>query len=158
MMQRAPRAIGALAVEHYKENFVKGGFVNNGLNPWPKRKGDKDPGRATLVKRARLKNGNRIFRANQKEVVIGNSVPYAKIHNEGGTITQSARSELFVRNRRKKGAGKGRFKRGTQAGRGFSYGDRKIRIPKRQFMGDSKELRTKITNWYITNLRREGII
>lgn len=34
----APIQVGELAVGHFKENFRKGGFVNNGLKKWQKAK------------------------------------------------------------------------------------------------------------------------
>jgi phage gpG-like protein len=67
-------------------------------------------------------------------VAIGTDSRYGRIHQLGGTITQGARSELFTRNRRKSGA----FKKGTKEGRGFTFGERKIAIPARPYLGISK--------------------
>lgn len=64
-------------------------------------------------------------------------VPYAAIHQFGGVIEQAARSEIFVRNRYARGAKKGSFKKGTTAGRGFTFGARRIAIPARPFLGVS---------------------
>ncbi|MCH5690024.1 hypothetical protein LWM68_40865 [Niabella sp. W65] len=76
-------------------------------------------------------------------------VPYASIHNQGGQISQAARSETFVRNRYKRGAkgkmfgGMGHLKRYYQ-GRGQSYKARVINMPKRQFIGASPALRREL--------------
>jgi phage virion morphogenesis protein len=64
----------------------------------------------------------------------GTASPYGRIHQLGGEIRQGARSELFVRNRYKKGPKKNLFKKGTQAGRGLTFKDRTIKIPARKFL------------------------
>ncbi len=61
-----------------------------------KRKDKKRPGRAILMNRGRLRNSIR-GTIQGDTIVFGTDVPYAKIHNEGGTIQRHARSELFVR-------------------------------------------------------------
>ena len=156
VMQRAPNEIGAIAVAHYKQNFVLGGFVDDTLRPWKKRKKETKQtlGRALLVKRAKLKNSIRVFSKNEQQIVLGSDVVYARIHNEGGVITQYERSELFVRNRNKKGF----YKKGIKAGKGNTYGKRTIRIPKRQFIGDSIALRRKMDKWYLQNLKAANVI
>ena len=82
----------------------------------------------------------------------GAKVPYARIHNEGGTIFQGARTELFNRNRYKSGKKKGSFKRGTTAGRGFVLHKRTIEIPQRQFIGPNNEnhrrIRLRLAKYY----------
>ena len=34
--RRMPVIAGKMAKEHFQENFRKGGFVNDGLHPWPR--------------------------------------------------------------------------------------------------------------------------
>ncbi len=154
ILNRAPEAIGVIAVNHFKQNFERQGFVDDVKTPWQARKKDKgkDKGRAILRKSGRLANSLRVTRANTEEVAIGTDVPYARIHNEGGEIKQAARSELFIRNRYKRGVKKGKFAKGKKKGRGFTYTDRVIRMPKRQFLGNSKNLNYKIDNWYKVNI------
>ncbi len=156
VLRQAPGELGAIAVNHYKRNFALGGFMDATLKPWPKRKKNrsKDEGRALLVLRGRLKNNIRIFRKNDQEIVIGNSLLYAKIHNEGGTIIQYPRSSLYTLKR----SASGRFKRGKKAGRGFTYGKRIIKIPQRQFIGDSAQLRDKMKDWYLNKFKQANII
>jgi phage virion morphogenesis protein len=72
-------------------------------------------------------------------LAIGTKRVYAAIHQLGGTITQAARSELFVRNRQS-----GKFSKGTTMGRGFTFKERKINIPARPFLGVSAQDSTKI--------------
>ena len=75
--------------------------------------------------------------------MVGANKEYAAIHQLGGTIMQGARSELFLRNRYKRatktGRKKGMFKKGTTAGRGLTFRERRIVIPARPFLGLSPE-------------------
>jgi phage gpG-like protein len=154
VLNNAPRVIGSMAVTHFKTNFRKQGF--EGVK-WPKRSTNraKDAGRAIMIKKGRLMNSIRVASANTKEIVIGTNVPYAKIHNEGGTISQAARSETFARNRISRGARKGLFKKGVVNGKqGFTYKARNIKIPKRQFIGEDAELTKKVDHWYTTNINK----
>lgn len=65
---------------------------------------------------------------------ISTNKEYAAIHQFGGEIKQGERQSLYVQNRYKRGAKKGKFKKGTEAGKGFLYKARTIRIPARPFM------------------------
>ena len=79
-----------------------------------------------------------IFRGNQ--VVMNVNLPYAKIHNEGGTINKSAttRSQNFKINKN----GKSRFATKIRANfqQDVNVGAHTINIPKRQFIGQTSEL------------------
>lgn len=141
MTRRIPVLIQNTAVRHFRDNFKQKGFVNNGLKPWkpvarpPGKKGAK-PNTKILVQRALLLNSIRPGQVswNKIEVVAGGShVPYARVHNEGGTI----RGTFNVRQhtRRKKRGGESDVRPHTRTVN--------TTIPKRQFMGDSAELRVK---------------
>lgn len=153
VLHRAPREVGAIAVNHFKGNFRRQGFDGAKWSP-RKKESRKSIGRAILVRSARLRNSLRVVRADLREIVVGTDAPYARIHNEGGTIVQPARSEIFKRNRYVKGRKKGMFARGVTTGKGFTYKQRYIKIPKRKFIGESKELTTKVSAWYSTNIKR----
>ncbi|MFH2011689.1 MAG: phage virion morphogenesis protein [Pseudomonadota bacterium] len=77
-------------------------------------------------------------------VAIGTNKEYGAIHQLGGQITQGARSETFLRKRHVNGEKKGSFKKGTTAGRGFTFGEKKINIPARPYLGVSARDSTEI--------------
>lgn len=99
-------------------------------------KAKRNKGRALLVDTARLKRGVQAVPSGNG-VLWKNEVPYARIHNDGGVIKQAARSETFRRNRKVRGVNKGQFKKGTTQGRGFTFKERNITMPRRRFMGKS---------------------
>ncbi len=96
---------------------------------------------------------------------IGTNVEYAAIHEFGGKIQRYARTSLRVQNRRTTDSfvniagygkenvgGKGRFKKGTTAGHGFTYGNYVINIPARPFLtpaladeGNKKDILNTLT-------------
>lgn len=79
---------------------------------------------------------------------IGTNLKYARIHQFGGTIKQSARSEIFTRRRTRSG----QFARGTTAGQGISFGAKEIKIPARPFIkllkSEKEEIVRKVKNWF----------
>lgn len=144
-------------------NFSAQGYQGNSFTPWAARKKqrNKDIGRALLIQSGRLRRGwnSRVLRPGK--VKIFNDVPYAEIHNNGGTINKPSRKENIIRNRHKedyiykkgKNQGqyrqrKGQFAKGTTIGDGFSFKEHTIKIPRRQMLptddSDSPILRAAI--------------
>jgi phage gpG-like protein len=114
---------------------------------WPgRKKNGKRPGRSLLVDTGRLKRSIGAFSRveSEKRIIWGTDVPYARVHNDGGTITQAQRSETFTRNRGR-GKRKNRFAKGTKKGRGFTFKERNISMPRRQFIGNTPAFRAHIT-------------
>ncbi|MDR0560770.1 MAG: phage virion morphogenesis protein, partial [Prevotellaceae bacterium] len=112
-----PIKAGEVAVNHFKENFNKSGFVNNGVQKWlPSKRltgkyGDKKNG--TLLSERKNLQSDIEKVTGDAEVTITTTYQtedYAKVHNEG-----------------------------LRSGRGKGF-----QMPKRQFMGDSAELDEKI--------------
>lgn len=96
LLDKLPRKVGIVAVNHFKENFRQSGFVDNGLKPW-KRPLRQTEGKGAAAERPTLTSGrNHLMRSIQYtsrpgEVTILNPVEYAAIHNEGGTINTHPR-------------------------------------------------------------------
>ena len=116
---------GAIAKKHFRENFEKGGFVDDGLHEWKPAKrlsskyGDKK--NKTLMSSRKHLYSNTLDIPQRGSVKIENRTPYAAAHNEGTTT-----------------AGK----------------NRNVTIPRRQFIGESKELDDKIRNLVKNYLRK----
>lgn len=140
-----PLILSNHAVNWSLENFRRQGYQgDNGLEAWPPRRSKKDAGRALLVKTGRLRRSIQVIQVNGTWGFGSLGVPYAGIHNYGGVIRQAARSELFRRNRYKKGSKIGRFKKGTTRGRGYTFKERTINMPQRRFLGASAALRKEL--------------
>lgn len=161
---RLPRKVGVVAVNHFKQNFRDGGWLDGGLHPWKRTR--RQDGNTPDAKYGPLTSRrDHLMRSIQArtapgEVSIENPVPYAAIHNEGGDIT----SQPTITDKMRKYAwrmvyslagvkGKGKLPKELPAEaekwKGLALTKKSrltvhAHIPQRQFMGDSAELRTKI--------------
>lgn len=89
--RKFPAKVAARAEKHYRGNFDRGGFMNNGNHPWKTTKRQQSGKESAGAKYGPLLSG----RAHLKSSVIGthspyrakviNDVIYAWIHNYGGT-------------------------------------------------------------------------
>ncbi|RQO78100.1 hypothetical protein DBR40_09120 [Pedobacter sp. KBW01] len=156
-----PLIVGNLVVNDALDNFRTQSF--DGV-PWPKRKTKSRRGAGNqniLIQSGRLRRETRITSTTPTSVKVGNSAPYAAVHNDGGEIRRSARSELFVRNRYKKGAkgkmfgGMGAFKKGTTSGKGLTFKAYSFKMPRRRFLGRSAALDRKINKTVKNHILRE---
>ena len=177
-----PRRIGAKAVNLVNRNFREGGFYDGGLHPWKRtRRQDSAKGAAgeygpLLSRRNRLSRSSE-YEAEPYKVTIRNTVEYAGIHNYGGRMTTHPRVTAKMR----KMAWRMYFKEagitkrmGKKARRQKAEAappealkwkamaltrkqrlDVKADMPRRQFIGPSRELREmtrKETEKEITNI------
>lgn len=117
IQRRIPLKVGNAGKSHFKENFRKGGFVNQNLNKWKpakrigRAKGAKGQYGTLLSGRNYLYNSIN-YRVQPYMVTIFTNVPYAVVHNEG-----------------------------LRAGRGKGF-----KMPKRQFIGDSAVLNRQFSD------------
>lgn len=143
---RLPDIIATESINATVDNFKDESFFGE---KWKPRK-DKKNTRKLLVKSGTLQRSPRIFVSQPGLVIIGTEVPYASIHNNGGTINRAARSETFVRNRYKTGkkgemfGGLGAFRKGTTPGAGQSYKAYSTTMPMRKFLGPHPKLKKQM--------------
>ena len=148
VLQQAPRAVGSLAVNHFKDSFRLQRFNDKASPRWPVTKSGKSSGILIGKQSGRLRNSIRVTRASLKEVRIGTDVDYARIHNEGGEVhprvTPKMRKFAWAMSYKAKGAEKEKWK-------GLALTKKSkldIRIPQRKFMGRSSSLNRTIENWF----------
>lgn len=87
LANKAPKVVAAVAERHSKDAFRLQGWTDAAFRAWPRTKSGK-PGRI-LKRTGLLMNSVRIESATLQRIRItagGPHVPYARIHNEGGTI------------------------------------------------------------------------
>jgi len=85
-----PRLISVEAVNHFKKSFRDGGFTDDRLSPWKKRKrqnrADKKTKkrRAILVDSGDLRKSIRKRKISPRTIIVGSyGVKYGKFHNRG---------------------------------------------------------------------------
>lgn len=148
-LKTMPRVMGQIAVREFVGMFARQAFVdeNGTSHAWPSRKRkSKKSGRAILVKSGRLRRSIRVTSRDGDSVTIGTDVPYAQIHNEGGTLsaTQSIRGHQRRRFSRDEVSGPSAKRErwvktliGTSSVKDHTR-QLNTQMPQRQFMGASK--------------------
>lgn len=126
------------AVNFFKESFFKQGFTDISFQKWEDRKQpDYRPGRAILQDSGTLRDSIETASKTSNSITIGSYAQYAKIHNEGGTIslpvTKKMRKYFWGMYRETKNE-KWKYMALTKKN------NLVIKMPKRQFMGNSATL------------------
>ncbi len=113
-----------------QENFREGGRPDR----WKISKRARKESGQTLLRTGRLMRSVSLPTINSDGIEFGSNLPYAAIHQFGGEIDMPARSETFRRLRITRGSRKGKFKRGTEPGRGFTRSGYTIHMPARPYI------------------------
>lgn len=122
---------GVEAVNFSKERFVQKNWLDSTREPWEPRK--KRSRGSLMVKSGRLKRSIRKISDGHNFVLIGTDVPYAQLHNEGGTVDKISNVRSHSRSR------KGRTFNVVAHRRKMN-----LTVPKRQFLGNSRILGRRI--------------
>ena len=173
---RLPRKVGVTAVNHFKQNFRDGGWLDNGLHPWKRTRRQEGNGKDAKYSPLTSRR-NHMMRSIQAstspgQVTIEDPVPYAAIHNDGGDITVTQRMRKYAWHMVYSLAGiKGKGKlpkelpKEAEKWKGLALTRKSsitvhAHIPQRQFMGDSAELRVKVSKLINESIQKikDGII
>ncbi len=171
--RRLPIIVGRMAKDHFQENFRQGGFVNGGIHKWPDSKRQSSGYNNAASQYGPLLSSRRHLFSSIKytpgdgSVTITNDLPYAAIHNQGGTIHVNVTPKMKryawakyyeVSGKAKNSDGKKRKRsKATQAADNAQADfwkrlaltkktSMQIHIPQRQFIGESRELCEKINS------------
>lgn len=156
--KKLPKIIGQEAINYFRDSFRNQGWTGTTFQKWKKRKGNKDAGRAILIKSAQLRNSLRIVRADNNLIIVASNKPYASAHNEG--VNETVNIKQHSRNQTRKikvrvSSLKTKKSRTTKVKVSkkviVKAHKRRMKLPQRKFMGDSPYLDAKI-NRYITAL------
>lgn len=170
--RRLPVIIGRMAKDHFQDNFRQGGFVNGGFTPWPTTLRQKSGSTSAAAQYGPLLSGrNHLFSSikytpGRAGVVIANDVPYAAVHNWGGTLhpTVTPRMRRFAwamfykesgkdkqttdgrKRKKEKNESQATSRPGADKWKAMALTKKKsltVKVPQRQFIGESRELDDK---------------
>lgn len=151
MKRVLPQLMANEARLFFVASWEKQGFENIGVKQWPKRAKEtkKTSGKAILVASGALRRATRnsIRDVNWDNIRLVVDLPYAAIHNNGGTIQKAASTKVVHFDKKKKFS---TIKKADTA-RKVDVGSHTIEMPQRQFMGHSQALAKK----QIVIIRRE---
>lgn len=158
----APVIVGRLAENHFRDNFRQGGFVDRELRPWPRtRRQQSGAGTAESRYGPLLSSREHLMLSVEHttydyRALVYNRVPYAPIHNWGGTthptVTPRMRRYAWWRyyaagGGKKNGTGKTAGGEEAEQWKRLALTKKKkltVRIPQRQFLGTSARLEETI--------------
>ena len=178
MRVRMPVIVGRMAKDHFQDNFRLGGFVNGGLHRWVESR-RLSSGASSAASRypTLLSRRNNLFKSinyypGLYSVRIANDLPYASVHNWGADIPVTDRMRRFAWAKFYEAAGrdnkKAKSKRKKKSApdsklinpeasfwKGMALTKKTvIKIPQRQFIGDSRELNDAIAARLETEIRK----
>jgi phage gpG-like protein len=145
-----PTVLGNAAVNYSLDRFAAQSWIGSGVEQWPARKNKKKTGKI-LIQSGRLRRATKIISATNDSVVVGNNIPYARIHNYGFKGTVQVKSHTrgrFVTHGRsgtkltKKINNRAMSVKGKIGGKPVVPHGRRINMPRRQFIGNSPYVRT----------------
>ncbi|CAA0230747.1 phage virion morphogenesis protein [Tenacibaculum maritimum] len=137
-------------VDWFVNSFNNEGFTGSSFEKWEDRKTPMDY--KLLQASSYLKNSIQVVSASNKKIVFGSDAPYSKIHNEGGIITVSVTKRsrkyfwyMYKATKKEYWKWMALTKKNRMT----------IRIPKRQFMGESEGLMKKLNNKISIQIQKE---
>lgn len=148
--RRLPTLLGGEAVKFFKGSFRRKGFIDKTRSKWEARK-TKDntrtrkgrKSRSLMIKSGRLRRSIRVTEKTRTHVKIGTDVPYAKAHNEGEEIKQV----IDITRKMRKFFWARYYATNDPMWKALALKKepirRTIKMPQRQFMGDSEFLRRR---------------
>jgi phage gpG-like protein len=147
--ERMMPVIGQTAVNFFQDRFRAQAWTDRRAERWdPRKRKDKNPSRrALLIRSGRMRNSINMASFSRRQVVISTPLKYAAAHNFGVDETVKVREHT----RRVKGrvvmsdlaTRKSRTKTVTTGSHRVRAHTRKMKLPQRQFMGNSHALSMK---------------
>ena len=160
----AQRYAGSESVKFFKESFVKEGFTDSSFKAWPKTSNPM-AGKRTMYGKGILMQSVRKTEQNKQRIVVESGTDYSEIQNNGGTITVTAQMKSFFWAKFYELSGKvkqtstgkvSRSKSNVKSSPKAEFCRRmalmkvgtKIKIPQRQFMGNSQTMMNMFDTFY----------
>jgi len=151
------------AQKFFKDSFVKGGVTDSSFQRWAERNSPMG-GKKVLYGQGNLMNSIRPAERSKSRVVIKSDTAYSDLHNNGGTITVTEKMKKFWWARYYELSGKvKKTKSGRVSGAKANLKvsakaefckrmalmkvGTKIKMPKRQYMGQSATLMRQFDTW-----------
>lgn len=132
----------------FREGFVKKGWNGVPFKPWAK--SNSPFTRQLMYNEGSLMHSVRVMRETPSQVVVGSDSRYGAIHNQGGTITVTAKMKRFWWAKYYEAGGGGKkLNKKAQFCRNMALQPvgKQIKMPQRQFIGESAVLMKQFDTW-----------
>lgn len=177
MRRKMPIHAGRLAKDHYQDNFRKSGYVNGGLHKWHKSRRLSSRGKdaasnyGTLLSSRNMLFGAIKYIPGDGKVKVSNDLAYAPAHNWGDTLHPTVTPKMRRFAWAKYYQAGGGQKKATEGAKSTENKEPAealnwkrlaltkkekldVKMPQRQFLGESKELTEKIAEKTETEIRK----
>lgn len=97
IIKERPRMVAVESQKFFKDSFVRGGFTDTSFQAWAKRISPFG-GKKILIGKDNTMNlmqSIRVLEENEKRVRVGSELGYSEIHNDGGSITVTAKMKKY---------------------------------------------------------------
>ncbi|WP_165025611.1 hypothetical protein [Dysgonomonas sp. ZJ279] len=175
IIRQRPRMVAIESQKFFKESFVKGGFTDDVFHQWLDRKSPLG-GKKVLIggqgsNTMNLMQSVRPLEVSEKKVRVGSDLEYSEIHNDGGIITVTAKMKKFWWAKYFQFAGSIKKTKGGKTSNSaknqrlnakaeycrnmalMEVGS-KIKMPKRQYIGESKTLFKQFEDWFASETEK----
>jgi phage gpG-like protein len=149
LKRKLPRMYGIEAVNLFKLNFDKEGFIagEGRIKKW--KPTSLNTGRKILTKTRRLRKGIKIKSATPRKVTVGvdANIKYAKIHNQGGKLEITPKMRRYF------------WAMYKQTGKGYYKGlaltkKTHFEIPARPYIGNTRAMKPRLDRRTIKELKK----
>lgn len=150
VLKQLPHDVANKALSHFKGSFLKEGFSDYGFIAWPRRKDDM--GHKLLRRTDSLMQDLKIRSQTMQRIEISTHIHYAGMHNAGGRIN------LLVTRKMRRFFWAMYYKSNDEKWKAMALTKKKrlsIRIPQRQFIGESHILNTNIDKLIHETIRKQ---
>lgn len=170
LRQNAARYAASESVKFFKDSFVDGGFTDASFQKW-QQTNNPLAGKHTMYKSGKLMRSIKKQSGTINKVVVVADADHADIHNSGGTITVTPQMKKYFWAKFYELSGKVTTNKGAAAltksnkaiGVKAMFCRRmalmpvgaKIKIPKRQFIGNSKTLMGNFDSWFANAVKTQ---
>src|SRR5690606_31469094 len=128
-------------LQWFDDSFQKQGFTDAAFTAWPKRKNDKDPGRAVLIDTTFLRKSLQVLSEDNRRITFGTYVPYAGSQNNSERMRAVQYVTAHTRNRN------GRREQVQAHTRRIN-----TQYTERKFIGESQKMMQGLDNWLHTEI------
>lgn len=161
-----PRIAGKMAVDEFRENFHRQGFRNNGITPWKdvKRRDGKSPWygfqykgeRRTSIALAKDKKTGKMVRARKQRRLNFSQAATKRgiLIGPGSDLMNSIRVVEALPGRVVVGSDLPYAQVHNEGGQIRVFGRKKVKLPKRQFIGESRELMAELEQTVLDRIDR----
>ena len=169
LVKNASRYAASESVKFFKDSFVKGGFTDASFQKW-QQTNNPLAGKHTMYRSGKLMRSVKKQTATTSKVVVIADADHADIHNSGGTITVTPQMKKFFWAKYYEQVGK--VTTNKQGAVSLNKSNRaigakaifckrmammpvgsKIKMPKRQFMGNSVTLMKDFDSWFTDTIK-----